>query len=119
MNSLELQEIINTLPDPIYKIEQDLGMPVTTLNKALKNGRGLPRKWAIKFREKYQLPHPQTVTPIVGEVPGEIKPDNIEKKVEVLNVHSKIPPRPTNDDFKGLELKLKQSEWDEQYGNKK
>lgn len=119
---MEVEEIkvqIENDPTPIYKIEQELGMPHATLQKFMKGERGIPKRWRLKLQEKYQLPHPQIVTPIVGEVPGEIKPNNIEKKVEVLNVHSKIPPRPTNDDFKGLELKLKQSEWDEQYGNKK
>lgn len=49
------QEDINVLLEnvrrPIYKIEEDLGMPKTTLQKTVKGERGLPKKWAILLKD--------------------------------------------------------------------
>jgi predicted transcriptional regulator len=49
------QEDINILLEnvrrPIYKIEEDLGMPKTTLQKTIKGERRLPKKWAILLKD--------------------------------------------------------------------
>lgn len=54
---MEKEEIIALLNDvicPVYQIEADLGMPKTTLQKAIKGERKLPKKWAIKLKERFQ-----------------------------------------------------------------
>lgn len=54
MNKSELELLLKDDATPIYKLEQELGMPPTTLQKALTGGRNLPKKWALKLRAKFE-----------------------------------------------------------------
>ena len=49
MTKEEICSILDKVPTPIYQIEVDLGMPKTTLQKAVKGERELPKKWALKL----------------------------------------------------------------------
>lgn len=53
MTKEELLGILDKVPTPIYQIEVALGMPKTTLQKAIKGERELPKKWILKLLEKY------------------------------------------------------------------
>lgn len=53
MTKEELLKLLENDPTPIYQIEKKLGMPKTTLQKAVKGERELPKKWAIVIRSKY------------------------------------------------------------------
>lgn len=46
-----IEKLISSYEIPIYQIEKELGMPQTTLQKALKGERHLPKKWINKLRE--------------------------------------------------------------------
>jgi len=52
----EIKKLIAESPDPIYKIEADLKMPKTTLQKALKGQRELSVKWEQALRERFWRP---------------------------------------------------------------
>lgn len=53
MTKEELCGILDKVPTPIYQIEVELGMPKTTLQKAIKGERELPKKWTLKLLEAY------------------------------------------------------------------
>lgn len=44
---LKLIQLLSEVKTPVYKIETELGMPPTSLQKALKGKRGLPKRWSI------------------------------------------------------------------------
>lgn len=50
MKKEELELLLKDVPTPISKIEEELKMPRTTLQKALKGTRGLSKKWSIELR---------------------------------------------------------------------
>ena len=54
MNKESIEKAISEMPEyvPVRIIERNLGMPKTTLQKVLKGGRELPKKW-IKPLEAY------------------------------------------------------------------
>lgn len=52
----EIKKLIAGSPDPVYKIEADLKMPKTTLQKALKGQRELSVKWEQLLKEKFWKP---------------------------------------------------------------
>lgn len=54
MTKEELWAVLDKVPTPVYQIEQDLGMPKTTLQKAIKGERELPKKWWLLLKEKYE-----------------------------------------------------------------
>lgn len=51
---------------PVYKIEEKLGMPPTTLQKVLSGKRELPKKW-LKILEAYFVKKPGKVIPTKDE----------------------------------------------------
>lgn len=53
MNKEEIVALLNSVASPVCQIEAELGMPKTTLQKAIKGERRLPKKWALKLTEKY------------------------------------------------------------------
>lgn len=54
MDQQEIKALLENIPTPIYKIEMELGMPATVLQKAIKGKRRLPKKWIIALKGKYQ-----------------------------------------------------------------
>jgi hypothetical protein len=56
MTADELNKLLAGVTDPIYKIEADLEMPKTTLQKALKGQRELSEKWERVLRERFWRP---------------------------------------------------------------
>lgn len=54
MDQQEIKALLENIPTPIYKIEMELGMPATVLQKAIKGKRRLPKKWIIALKRKYQ-----------------------------------------------------------------
>ena len=52
----ELQKLLDGIPEPVYKIEQELKMPKSTLQKALKGQRGLAIKWERALKDKFFKP---------------------------------------------------------------
>jgi hypothetical protein len=54
MKSEELKDLLATVAKPVYQIEVDLGMPKTTLQKAIKGDRELPKKWSLKLVEAFK-----------------------------------------------------------------
>ena len=95
----EIVEIIQSMNIPVYEAEKKLGIPSTTLHKAIKGQRLLSEKWTKILKDSMKPCGVETDH-------NEIKP---EEKVVSEN---EIPPRPTNKEFGGLELKMKQAEWD-------
>lgn len=74
MTQAELLKLLENEPEPIYKIEQELKMPKTTLQKAVKGERELPKKWAIAIKAKYSpkiqdLTHPNKVVVPITDKP--------------------------------------------------
>ncbi len=53
MNKEEIVNLLRLETLPIYQIEKNLGMPTTTLQKALSGERELPKKWGIKLKLAY------------------------------------------------------------------
>ena len=54
MDQQEIKTLLENIPTPIYKIEMELGIPATVLQKAIKGKRRLPKKWIIALKRKYQ-----------------------------------------------------------------
>lgn len=59
MTKEEIQKQIEMMDSyiPVYKIEEKLGMPATTLQKVLSGKRELPKKW-LKVLEVYFVKSP-------------------------------------------------------------
>lgn len=71
MNKSELEVLLKDDATPIYKLEQELGMPPTTLQKALTGGRNLPKKWALKLKAKFTAPEAVEFVAGIDPVGGE------------------------------------------------
>ena len=54
MDKNEIIALLNKVAIPVYQIEVNIGMPKTTLQKAIKGERILPKKWELLLREKYE-----------------------------------------------------------------
>lgn len=91
MNQAELLKLLENEATPIYKIEQELGIPKTTLQKAVSGKRELPKKWAIAIKAKYSpkiqdLTEPnKTIKPITD------KPKEANKTIETTGRKSYNP----------------------------
>ena len=74
MTKEEIQEQIRIMDAyiPVYKIEENLGMPATTLQKVLSGKRELPKKW-LKVLETYFVKKP-------AAIPAPEEPENKEEK---------------------------------------
>lgn len=79
MDKKEIERILSQVATPIYQIELMLGMPKTTLQKAIKGQRVLPKKWALKLQSAYiikkqpekieEKPVETPEVPVTGEKP--------------------------------------------------
>jgi hypothetical protein len=56
MTAEEITKLLSGTTDPVYKIEAELGMPKTTLQKALKGQRELSAKWERLLKERFWKP---------------------------------------------------------------
>ena len=86
------QELISLLEDidvPIVAIERKIGCPLTSLQKALKGERSLPKEWAIRLRtfvdkkEYVGLRRKKRLVDEKEQAVFEEKKDKTEKKVKV------------------------------------
>ena len=50
MTKEELIVLMADVVRPMYKIEKDIGMPMNTLQRAMKGTKDLPKKWAVKLK---------------------------------------------------------------------
>lgn len=85
MKQIELLKLLENEVTPIYKIEQELGMPKTTLQKAIKGKRELPKKWAIAVKSKYS-PKIQDLTEpnkVIKQITD--KPKDANKNINTTN----------------------------------
>lgn len=55
MEKDEIIYLLSSVAVPVYQIEANLGMPKTTLQKAIKGERDLPKKWELKLLEAYPI----------------------------------------------------------------
>lgn len=89
MTADELKKLLEDVPKSISNIEAEIGMPKTTLQKAIKGQRGLAKKWVIALKnyvnsKQYVLSTPMAHIPpskreIVSQVLGANKPQNLEE----------------------------------------
>lgn len=56
MKKEEIEELLKNEITPICQVEARLGIPKTTLQKAIKGERTLPQKWAIILKNAYENP---------------------------------------------------------------
>lgn len=56
MTADEIKKLLENTADPVYKIEAELKMPKTTLQKALKGQRELSVKWEQALKERFWKP---------------------------------------------------------------
>lgn len=73
MKKEEIIELLSKVITPIYQIEENLGMPKTTLQKAVKGERELPKKWSIKLLETYPKEKKAVIVDL-NKPTNEIKP---------------------------------------------
>jgi hypothetical protein len=92
---------------PVYKIEENLGMPPTTLQKVLKGERELPKKW-FKVLDAY-----------FGKG-GRNKQEVTPKKEVVEDISSQeIPPIPTREEGEDVwAFAARKNKWKLKYGQK-
>lgn len=53
MKKEEVEKLLENDATPIYLLEKELGMPASTLQKALAGKRELPKKWALKLKLRF------------------------------------------------------------------
>ena len=51
MDKPELEKLLERVRRPMYKIEKDLGMPMNTLQRAVKGTKLLPKKWLPDLKD--------------------------------------------------------------------
>lgn len=95
MDKEEILVLVNAIPKSVSQIETELGMPKTTLQKALKGQRALPKRWAIILKEKYKYLPPflqQNITDLTKptNLVEPLKPMGEEKSNIVINT-GKLP----------------------------
>lgn len=61
MTAQEITKLLEGTTDPVYKIEVELGMPKTTLQKALKGQRELSIKWEKALKERFWKPSEEEI----------------------------------------------------------
>jgi len=86
MDQQEIKALLENIPTPIYKIEIELGMPATILQKAIKGKRKLPKKWLIALKGKYQ--------------PNNLKYNILQQSEELIPLHNNLEELPTKIDIK-------------------
>jgi len=102
MDRSEIIALLNRVITPVYQIEADLGMPKTTLQKAISGKRKLPKKWAIKLQEVYGAKFEPVPVLKPKEEPKSALPVNILKPKNLEELKLLCPP-----DLTGLD----RSEW--------
>ena len=76
MEKEEIIALLNRVICPVYQIEADLGMPKTTLQKAIKGERKLPKKWAVKLKEAFGNKEAAVLPPVCDLKPSESRKSN-------------------------------------------
>lgn len=95
MNKEEIQKQIAIMDAyiPVYKIEEKLGMPKTTLQKVLKGERELPKKWLkvleAYFVKKVEKAIPPKTPPVEPKNMSRIDKMVWEAEQEILNQNKK------------------------------
>lgn len=89
MDKKEIERLLSQVATPIYQIEKSLGMPKTTLQKAIKGERELPKKWALKLASAYT---PQKVVKIVDATKptNEVKPPEVPQTNYTIDIKEQI-----------------------------
>lgn len=116
MDKKEIDILLSAVTIPIYQIEENLGMPKTTLQKAIKGERVLPKKWAIKLKESFALKS-DVVLKDLNEQTNEVVPQKSSgaKKSNII-IDTTIPPMPKKEDFKhSVDYGVAKSEWKLKY----
>ena len=83
MNKEEVNSLLENVARSIYKIEDDLGMPINTLQKAMKGERLLPKRWAIALKHYVETRQYLVTKPTVTtkkEVPADDKKQDDKKE---------------------------------------
>lgn len=118
MNKDELIKLLEEVDTPIYQIESEIGMPKTTLQKAIKGQRDLPKRWRIKLLAKY----PPKTNLQLQESQIKEKPIGGKQKDEKQSVETKnnlIPPMPIkNEGEDAIDFAIRKNEWKTKYGQK-
>lgn len=105
MTKSEIEKEINEMDVyvPVSKIEEILGMPITTLQKVLKGERKLPKKWGKKLEYYFiRCKTPKTESKI-RKMPLQMS----EVDVHIKNVTYK---EPIPEGLKGIDLAIWKSE---------
>lgn len=89
MEQQALDALMENVGRPMYKIEKDLGMPMNTLQRAMKGNRLLPKKWAIKLKHyvetKQYLKDDKKTTSVTNLNKGTQNVKNLTEKPETTN----------------------------------
>ena len=113
MDQQEIKTLLENIPTPIYKIEMELGIPATVLQKAIKGKRRLPKKWIIALKRKYQpnnlkynifeqsdglIPLQNNLEELQNKIDLKVNYDFGNEKYLVLEKYTKFPlkNKPTN-----------------------
>jgi len=94
MDKTEINTILVNVATPIYQIEVDLGMPKTTLQKAIKGERELPKKWALKLIEAFPAVKKEIVIKDLNEHTNKIEPPKISGSQKSNFTLNTIPQEP-------------------------
>ena len=113
MKKEEILELLAKVVTPIYQIEQNLGMPKTTLQKAVKGERELPKKWSLKLLETY----PKEEVKIL-DVDKSVKPPTKEgnEKIKKMMADMKENEVPRLKGESSIEYRLRMIELNEKKG---
>jgi len=116
MDKKEIDILLREVTIPIYQIEENLGMPKTTLQKAIKGDRVLPKKWALKLKELFPIKK-EIVINELNEQANKVEPQKpLGTEKSNFTINTTIPPMPQKSDFKdSYEFAAAKSEWKLKY----
>lgn len=123
MKAEEIKILLDKVYRPVCKIEDDLGMPKTTLQKAIKGKRSLPKRWSIELKEYVK---------IGGWIAANVKekaiPEELQKSFKsqkkpfegavggLLVPNQMIPPMPVKEKGEdSIDFAARKSEWKKKY----
>lgn len=121
MNKADLCKIFERIPTPISQIEKEWGIPATTLQKAIKGERKLPKKWALVVAEKLVIENNKPENKARIEEKRETVMSDETKVVmdagQPLTEADCIPPIPTrNPGEDAFDFAARKNEWKKLYG---
>jgi len=97
MEAEEIKILLDKVYRPVCKIEEDLGMPKTTLQKAIKGDRSLPKRWSMELKD-----YVKTSGWVAANVKENNKPENkarIEAERNTVSEASKKAINPLTDEY--------------------